>query len=136
MKRDGRGPARVAGAIGAVWDVAYLIILNGPIAELGANGAFYAGFVGVMSALCLLSTLGRLDPRLAQGMRYAAAPGLVLAGGLGAASIGLPLVLAGLLSLASAGPRLVSIRAGTAAGAVSVLVFLSGVALTWPNINP
>jgi hypothetical protein len=133
MTRDGGGPARVAGAIGVVWVVAYVIIVTGPSTELGANGAFYACFVGVMSTLCVVSALSTVDPRLAQVIRYAAAPGLVLAGALGIASIGLPLVLAGLLALASAGPRQVSIRAGAAAGAVSTLVFLTGISITWPS---
>lgn len=125
--------ARAAAAIGAVWDLGYLFIVSGPGIEPEPNVAFYAGFVGVMSALSVASTLPTVDARFAQASRYAAASGFVLAGAMAAASIGLPLVVAGLLALAAADPRVISVRAGASAAALAATAFVAGVAITWPN---
>ena len=52
------------------------------------------------------------------------------AGILGLASVGLPLILVGLLALISAGPRRISQSFGVAVGALSAIAFVIGVALT------
>jgi hypothetical protein len=62
-------------------------------------------------------------------MLYAAGAGCLPAGVVGLASIGLPLILAGLLAFAAAGPRVIPRRFAVAAGVLSAGVFVLGVAL-------
>lgn len=92
---------------------------------------FLATFVGIMAALALGAAVIRYrNDQWAQAMLYASAGGFVLAGVLGLASIGLPLILVGLLAIISAGPRRITYRVGVAAVAASEIAFAVGVALT------
>jgi hypothetical protein len=118
--------------IGAAWVVGYLLIIQSQGTEMGTPGVvFYATFVSVMAALSLgAAVLCERDPRWAQTLLYAAVGGYLPAGVLGLASVGLPLIVAGLLALSAAGPRLVPVRLGLAAGALSAGLFLAGVAVT------
>jgi hypothetical protein len=85
----------------------------------------------VMAALALgAAVIRNRNDRWAQAMLYAAAGGFLPAGVLGLASIGLPLILAGLLALAAAGPRLIPLPLGVAAAVLSASAFFVGVALT------
>ena len=118
--------------VGAAWVAGYLSIIRSQGTEMGSPGVvFSATFVGVMAALSLGAAVIRdRHDRWAQAFLYAAAGGYLPAGVLGLASVGLPLIVAGLLALAAAGPRLIPARSGVAAGALSACVFLVGVALT------
>ena len=125
--------AATTAVLGATWVAGYLFIM----VEQGATEldtpmvVFLATFVGVMASLAFIgAVIGDRDERWAQGMLYSAAGGFLPAGVIGLASVGLPLILVGLLALASAGPRRLPLRFGVAAGALSAIVFAIGVALT------
>lgn len=124
--------ALVTTGIGAAWIVGYLLIIQNQGTEMGSPGVvFYATFVGVMAALSLGAAVIRdRNVRSAQTFLYAAAGGYFPAGILGLASVGLPLIVAALLALTAAGPRLIPVRRGVAAGALSACAFLVGVAAT------
>ncbi len=118
--------------VGAAWVAGYLFVIYREGTELDTPmTVFLATFVGVMAAL-VLGAAGIRDrnERWAQGMLYAAAGGFLPAGVLGLASVGLPLILGGLLALVSVGPRRIPLRFGVAAGALSAIVFVIGIALT------
>jgi hypothetical protein len=118
--------------LGAAWVAGYLFIIYRQGTELDTPmTVFLATFVGVMTALALGAALiGDRNEGWAQAMLYAAAGGFLPAGVLGLASIGLPLILVGLLALVSAGARSIPLRFGVAAGAMSAITFVIGVALT------
>ena len=119
--------------LGAAWVAGYLLIIYQQGAtELDTPMAvFLATFVGVMAALAFgAAVMQHRNDQWAQAMLYAAAGGFVPAGILGLASVGLPLFLVGLLALISAGPRRIPQRFGVAAGALSAIAFVIGVALT------
>jgi hypothetical protein len=124
--------AMATAGLGAAWVVGYLFLIYRQGTELNTPiTVFLATFVGVMAALALAAAvIGDRNERIAQGMLYASAGGFVPAGVLGLASIGLPLILVGLLALISVGPRRITYRSGVVAGAVSAIVFAIGVALT------
>lgn len=118
--------------LGAAWVAGYLFLIYRQGTELDTPmTVFLATFVGVMAALALgAAVIRRRNDQWAQAMLYAAAGGFVPAGILGLASVGLPLILVGLLALISAGPRRIPQRFGVAAGALSAIAFVIGVALT------
>jgi hypothetical protein len=123
--------ATAAGGLGAVWVAGYLLILLRQGTELDTPmTVFIATFVGVMAALAVgAAATHRRDEQRAQAMLYAAGAGFLPAGVVGLLSIGLPLILAGLLAFAAAGPRIIPRRIAVAAGALSAGVFVVGVAL-------
>jgi hypothetical protein len=128
-----RGQMAIATAgLGAAWVAGYLFVIYRQGTELNTPmTVFLATFVGVMTALALGAAVIRdRSEGWAQAMLYAAAGGFLPAGVLGLASIGLPLILVGLLALVSAGPRRIPLRFGVAAGALSAIAFVIGVALT------
>jgi hypothetical protein len=119
--------------LGAAWVAGYLFIIY----QQGATEldtpmtVFLATFVGVMAALAFgAAVMQRRNDQWAQVMLYAAAGGFVPAGILGLASVGLPLILVGLLALISAGPRRIPQSFGVAAGVLSAIAFVIGVALS------
>ena len=133
MRRSvGARMALATTGVGAATVAGYLFLIESQGTEIGSPGVvFYASFVGVMAALSLGAAVIRdRNDRWAQAFLYAATGGYFPAGILGLASVGLPLIVAGLLALAAAGPRLIPARSGVAAGALSACVFLVGVALT------
>ena len=82
-----------------------------------------------MAALALgAAAIRRCNDQWAQAMLYSAAGGFVPAGIVGLASVGVPLVLVGLLALISAGPRRIPQGFAVAAGALSAIIFVIGVA--------
>jgi hypothetical protein len=122
----------VTAGICAGWAAGYLLNIGSQGTELRSPGVmFYATFVGVMAALAVgAAVLHGRSPQWAQTLLYAAAGGLHAAGFLGLASIGLPLIVATLLSLTAAGSRVIPARRGLAAGLLSAGVFVVGFAAT------
>jgi len=85
-----------------------------------------------MSALSLAGSIRRgRDDRFAQLVLYDASAGYLLAGFVGLASVGLPLILAGILAGVAVGPRRVSARLAATAVLMSAASFILGFALTW-----
>lgn len=118
-----------------IFAVALIAILGGIAVRprpFGAAGVvFFAAFIGVMAALSLAgAAIGKQDERFAQALLYGATAGYLLAGVVGLASIGLPLVLAGLLALVAAGPRRLPVVVVATVAAVPLSAFLIGLALT------
>ena len=118
--------------LGLAWVAGYLFLIGAQGTELYApTTAFVALFVGAMAALALgAAVIADGSDGRAQGMLYAAAGGFLSAGVLGLASIGLPLIVVGLIALTSAGPRRIPRTLAVAAGALSAAAFVIGVALT------
>ena len=124
--------AVVTAGLGAAWVAGYLFLIYRQGTELySPMTLFLATFVGVMAALVVGAAVIRdRNDHWAQAMLYVAAGGFVPAGILGLASVGLPLLLVGLLALISAGPRRIPQRVGVAAGALSAIAFVIGAAMT------
>ena len=124
--------ALATAALAGLWIVEYLVTIQSQRTELGSpDVVFPATFAGVMAALSAGAAVIRdRDIRLAQALLYAAAGGLLPAGVLGLASIGLPLIVAGLLALVAAGSRLIPLPLGVTAAVLSTSAFFVGVALT------
>ncbi len=128
-----RGPMAFATAwLGAAWVAGYLFLIARQGTEMDTPmTVFLATFVAVMAALAFGAAIIKdRNERGAQGMLYAATGGFLPAGVLGLASIGLPLILVGLLALVSAGSRQIPLRFVVAAHALSAIPFVIGVALT------
>jgi len=128
------GPRRATAtaAIGIGWVIGYLLIIRGQGTEqASAVVVFYATFICSMAALAFGAAVihGR-NPRLAQAFLYAASGGFFPAGVLGLASVGLPLIVAALLSLTAVGSHLLPRRIVAAAAGLSAGAFLIGVAAT------
>ena len=98
--RPGTRRAAVAAfGVGAAVDVVYVLLVLGQGTELGPREVFFAAFLGVMAAFALAgAAMGTLDERFGQVLLYGATTGYLLAGLLGLASIGLFLIVAGLLA--------------------------------------
>ena len=123
--RPGTRRAAVAAfCVGAAVDVVYVLLVLGQGTELGPREVFFAAFLGVMAAFALAgAAMGTLDERFGQVLLYGATTGYLLAGLLGLASIGLFLIVAGLLACIGAGPRRVPV------GVVAVVVAILAAAL-------
>ncbi len=127
------GKAALAAAVlGAAVDVGYVLVVRSQGTEIASRVVFFAAFIGVMAALSLAgAAAGGLNERFfAQASLYGATAGYLLAGVVGLASIGLPLVLAGLLALVAAGPRRLPVVVVATVAAVPLSAFLIGLALT------
>ena len=126
------GKAALAAAVlGAAVDVGYVLVVRSQGTEIASRVVFFAAFIGVMAALSLAgAAAGGLNERFSQASLYGATAGYLLAGVVGLASIGLPLVLAGLLALVAAGPRRLPVVVVATVAAVLLSAFLLGLALT------
>lgn len=123
--------AIVAAAFGGAVDVGYLLLVRGQGSDFAPRVVFYAAFVAVMAALSLAGGLvGGSNETRAQALLWSATTGYLLAGGLGLASIGLPLVLAGLFALVAARQRRLSAALVATVAALTASVFFVGIALT------
>lgn len=126
-----RRAAIAAFGIGAAVDVAYVLLVLGRGAELGPREMFFAALLGVMAAFAIAgAAMGTLDERLGQVLLYGATTGYLLAGLLGLASIGLFLIVAGLLAFIGAGPRRVPVGVVAAVVAMSASALIIGIELT------
>ena len=123
--------ALAAAGLGAAVDVAYVLLVRSQGTEIASRVVFFAAFIGVMAALSLAgAAIGKQDERFAQALLYGATAGYLLAGVPGLASIGLPLILAGLLALVAAGPRRLPVWVVATVVAVPMSLFIIGLALT------
>jgi hypothetical protein len=128
--RGARIMAWVALATVVLEDVVYLLLIRGQ-AELAPDAytvPFVAGYLLVMAALLGISLTGRPNPSWRMPLRAGAAGGLLVLGILGAFSIGLPLILAGILATGSA-VRTLKGRVWTPTGLVGAAAALASVAV-------
>lgn len=131
IRPGSRQAAIAAASVGAAVDVAYVLLMQSQGIEFGPRVVFYTAFVAVMAALSLASAaVGKLDERFAQALLYGAATGYLAAGIAGLASIGLPLVGAGLLAYVAAGPRRVSVGVASIPVVLSASALIIGMALS------
>jgi hypothetical protein len=123
--------AMAAAVAGGVADLGYLRLISDQGTGIGARVTFIAGFVALMTALAAIGAI--------LFGRHAAASQLVLLGsasgflGLGLIalfSIGIALILAGVLALIGAGPLRVSGRLAAAPILGSLALLAAGFALT------
>lgn len=123
--------AVAATVIGAAVDIGYVFLIRSQGPSIGPRVAFFACFLAAMSGLALAGALlsGRNGGR-AQALLYGAATGFILAGVVGLASIGLFILLPGLLAFAAAGPRQLSIWRIATTGAAVAFTLVIGLALT------
>jgi hypothetical protein len=126
-----RRRAVAAAGIGVGVDIGYLLTISGLGGDAVPRVVFLASFIAVMAAMPVgaAATAGR-DEVMAQALLIASGTGLLEAGALALPSIGILLVLAGLLAFVSAGPRRVSWPMTVAISIVVTVVFLGGIALT------
>lgn len=126
----------IAAAIPLVMDAVYLslIRLQGESSPDVLTVPFVFGYLLVMAALLASSLLVRMNPVMRGAFRAAAGAGLVVLGVLAAFSIGLPILVAGLIALAAFGLSLerwqVSLPVGVVAGFVAVALLIGGFELT------
>jgi hypothetical protein len=121
----------LAFGVGIAVDVAYVVVLFSQRSDLDRRVLFFTSFIGVMSALFLAgAALHTQRARIAQALLYAATAGYVLSGAWGAASIGWPLLLAGLVVFATLRPRIIPVWAAAGAITCSAAAFISGIAVT------
>ncbi len=119
-------------------DVAYILLIRSQD-ELPPDAytvPFVAGYLLVMAALLATSVFGLPDPSWRMPLRAAAAGGLLVLGIIAAFSIGLPLILAGILATGAAVRTLkgkIWTRAalsGVAAAVAAVVVLVAGFEVT------
>ena len=128
----------IAFAIVVGTDVLYVGVINiQGESERPYIPRFVAGYLAVMSALILIALLPRTEIAQIRGpMRAAAAGGLLVLGFLSAFSIGLPLVLAGIVMTFALGRTLREPRhglarlSGLAAAVLAVTVLIAGLEVT------
>ena len=131
----------VAVAIIAVTVALYLALIRsqgGPPPDDVLTVPFVAGYLVLMAALLGLSLV---VPQVARpALRSGAGSGLFVLGVLSAFSIGVPVLMAGAFSLATAGlaiaarPGARSVLSSIVAGVVAVVLLLGGFEYTWSHI--
>ncbi len=100
-------PAFAAAIIAAAVELTYwlLIIRQGPIIGL-PRVLFFSAYIGGLAAVSFIGArASRSNDRLAKPLLVGAGAGCLACGGLAAGSIGLPLILAGVLALLGMGTR-------------------------------
>lgn len=102
--RTTRSLVWIATGIPLVMDAIYLgvIRLQGAFPPDRYTVGFVAGYVLLMSGMLACSTLPRATRVLSAGLRAGAATGLIVLGVLAAFSIGLPLLIAGVVAIVAA----------------------------------
>ena len=129
--RKSAAAALLAVAIGAALDVGYVLIVRSQGYPVDSRVVFYVAFVAVVSAVTLVgAVVVTLDRRLAQPLLYGAATGYFLTGALGIASVGMPLIVAGVVSIITVGRRRASFVVITVAATIPAATFLIGLMLT------
>lgn len=119
--------ALAAAVAGAVIDVGYLRLIVDQASGVDARVVFVAGYIGLAAVLALVGAIrmGR-DDRLAQAALLGSATGFIGIGVVALFSIGLSLLIAGVIAAMAAiavGPRRVgaSIAVGVIVGALAIL---------------
>jgi len=121
----------------AVVDILYIAIIHGqPASDLPWRVPFVAAYLAAIAVCAALSTRVR-SRRWQAGLLATSAAGLLLLGFFGLFSIGLPLVVAGLLAIAGlasviggSARRGVMVASSLAGGLVAVVVLLAGFEVT------
>ncbi|HET7465506.1 MAG TPA: hypothetical protein VFL29_02455 [Candidatus Dormibacteraeota bacterium] len=131
----------VAVAIIAATVALYLTLIRsqgGPPPDDVLTVPFVAGYLSLMAVFLIVSLVVPQGARPA--LRSGAGCGLLVLGVLSAFSIGVPVLMAGAFSLATAGiaiaarPGARSVVSSIAAGVVAVVVLLGGFQYTWSHI--
>ena len=124
-------PAIVASGIGLAVDLSYVVIVAGQQTDLEGRHIVVALYITAMSALCTAGALmGRRPHGIDQALRVAGGAGLLFIGVLGLASIGAPLLLAGVLAIFTSDAERVTGRMVAAAAGFSAAPLVIGFALT------
>lgn len=126
-----RLPAIAAAGIGASVDAGYLLTVNSQGADFAPRVLFFAIFIAVLAGLSLAgAVVGSHRGPVAQALLCAATTGYLEAGGLALASIGIFLVLAGLLAFVAVGPRRPSASVVFTVVAAITGLFVAGILFT------
>jgi hypothetical protein len=123
--------AMAAAVAGGVADVGYLRLISDQGTGIGARVAFIAGFVALMTALAAIGAIlfGRAAAA-SQLVLLGSASGFLGLGLIALFSIGIALILAGVLALIGAGPLPVSGRLTAVPILGSLALLAAGFALT------
>lgn len=131
-----RAMALTAAVAGAVIDVAYLRLIADQATGVDARVAFVAGYIGLAAALALVGAIRMArDDRLAHAALLGSATGFIGIGVVALFSIGLSLLIAGVLAALAVVPRRVgaSVSVGVIVGALAILAV--GLAATFAVVR-
>jgi len=128
----------VAVVVIAATEVGYMLLIRaqgGPPSDTPWVVPFVAGYLVLMAALLAASTLVPATARVA--LRGGASAGLLVLGVLAAFSIGLAVLIAAALALASAvvaRPRGREVLSAFGGGVIAVALLLAGFQLSWSHV--